>query len=115
MERRFLVSILYYLSEIDSLRLFIEELNKDRKMIRRLGYRERVEYKSTWNFRNSIPIDIFNRLMISVVKQLQLKGIISKCDRWNNLLMQIPRKKQTKMQDGATIAKVLHLGIMFLD
>lgn len=52
-KRRFLVWILFYLSEVDSLLPFIRELNKRVTYRRRLGFRKDINYKSIWNFRKS--------------------------------------------------------------
>jgi hypothetical protein len=77
-KRRFLVWILFYLSEIDSLLPFIKELNKRVTYRRRLGFRKDINYKSIWNFRRCIRPDTFDKIIILCVHLLQKRGIIGK-------------------------------------
>lgn len=77
-KRRFLVWLLFYLSEIESLLLFIQKLNDDVDKRRKLGFKKEVKYKSIWNFRRSIDIHTFNKIIILFVNLLQKRGVIGK-------------------------------------
>jgi hypothetical protein len=77
-KRRSLVWILFYLSEIESLLSFIGELNKKAAYRRKLGFRNRIGYKSIWNFRKCVKIDVFNKIIILCVHLLQKRGIVGK-------------------------------------
>ena len=77
-KRRFLVWILFYLSEIESLLFFIQKLNENAGQRRKLGFKKEIKYKSIWNFRRSIDIHTFNKIIILCVNLLQKRGIIGK-------------------------------------
>ena len=77
-KRRFLVWILFYLSEVESLLLFIQKLNDEVTQRRKLGFKKEIKYKSIWNFRRSIDIHTFNKIIILCVNLLQKRGIIGK-------------------------------------
>ena len=74
--RFFLVWILFYLSEIESLLFFIQKLNNEVIQRRKLGFKKEMNYKSIWNFRRSIDIHIFNKIIILGVNFLQKRGVI---------------------------------------
>lgn len=77
-KRRFLIWILFYLSEIESLLFFVEKLNSEVSKRRKLGFKKEIKYKSIWNFRRSIDIHTFNKIIILCVNLLQKRGIIGK-------------------------------------
>ena len=77
-KRRFLVWILFYLSEVESLLFFVNKLNKDFGKRRKLGFKKEIKYKSIWNFRKSMHIHTFNKIIILCVNLLQKRGVIGK-------------------------------------
>jgi len=60
-------------------------LNNEVIQRRKLGFKKEINYKSIWNFRRSIDIHIFNKIIILGVNFLQKRGVIGRgsCYRWN--------------------------------
>ena len=77
-KRRFLTWILFYLSKIESLLSFTEELNGKSSWRRKLGFRNEIPYKSIWNFRRCIDINTFNKIIVLCVHLLQKRKVIGK-------------------------------------